>query len=88
MDKILVDQAIRNNPIVAQIIGQQVAREMGMEEEYRALEEAQKMMEGTNPEVNYGSQGGEPRSGNIKTDLGREQADMSVAQRGARRSPL
>ncbi len=87
MAKILVDNATRNNPIIAQIMGEQAAREIGMEQQYQALKAQAGMMETTKPLPQTGSQGGEPRVGNIQSPQGMEMADMNLAQRGQRRMP-
>jgi len=86
--RLLVDNATRNNPIIAQMMGMQVAKEAGMEEEYNAIkmagEEIEKPMQGL-PQT--GSEGGPPRRGNIKTERGMQEADMSLTQGGARSAP-
>ena len=88
MAKILADNATRNNPLIAAIMGEQAAREIGMESQYEALKMQTKMAENTLPPVpKTGSEGGEPREGNIKTQTGREMMDMALSQGGQRRSP-
>lgn len=86
MAKRLVDNVTINSPIVAEILGRQFAKEAGMEDQYEAILQAMKES-GGKAIGGIGSQGGPPREGNIKSALGREQADMSLTQRGARRSP-
>lgn len=86
MAKRLVDNVTINSPIVAEILGMQFAREAGMEEQYAAILQAQKEAGGKQI-GGIGSQGGPPREGNIQTPRGREEADMSLTQRGARRPP-
>jgi|TARA_Y100000310_G_scaffold215180_1_gene216142 hypothetical protein len=84
---ILVDNATRNNPIIAQLMGVQLAREAGFEQEYQALLQ-QGGLEGTIPgQPQTGSQGGQPRVNNQQTPQGINEADLSLAQRGVRRSP-
>lgn len=76
MARLLVDDVTRNHPVFREIMGMQLAREMGMEEEFGALS-AQMQPGGANPPSQIGSQGGPPRQGNIKTETGREQADLT-----------
>lgn len=86
MAKRLVDNVTINSPIVAEILGRQFAQEAGMEQQYEAILQAMKEGGGQGG-GGIGSQGGPPREGNIQTQLGREQADMSLTQGGQRRSP-
>ena len=81
MAKKMADRVTRNNEAVAQLMGIAAAREMGTEDELAALEAA---IGGEKPR-GVGSQGGEPRTGNIKTDLGREFGQEET--RPARMSP-
>lgn len=88
MDKRIVDDVVMNDPVIRQLIATQIAREMGLEEQYKQLETmlGQSNAGAANiPKI--GSQGGEPRQGNIKTSTGMEQMDMSLAQRPIRNSP-
>ena len=86
--KILVDNATRNNPIVAEIMGRQLALEAGMDEQYEALKTEAGRVEGNLPGIpQTGSQGGQAREGNVKTARGRSEADVSLTQGGARRPP-
>ncbi len=87
MTNILVDDATRNNPIIAQIMGENAAREFGMEDQYLALKEATNLTAKELPK-GAGSQGGEPRLGNIKTELGQNMADQNLVARGQRRAPV
>jgi len=87
MANILVDDVTRNDPIIRQIMGQTLAREIGMEDEYNALAmQAQQMEKGINPPPQYGERGGQQREGNIQTQLGREMSDMGE-RRPTRLSP-
>ena len=87
--KRMVDDVVMNDPIIRRLMAIQVAREMGMEEEYTALEEQLGQMEkGLETRPQIGSEGGEPREGNIKTPKGREEIDMSLAQKPRRRRPI
>jgi len=85
MDKRIVDDVILNDPIVKRLIGLQIAQEMGMGEQYQAVEQMMSGQGGISQVPDYGSQGGPPRQGNIQTQTGREQTDMSLAQRPGRR---
>ncbi len=88
MAKILADNATRNNPVIAQIMGEQAVREIGMEEQAQALKEQTDITEKNLPNIpQIGSKGGEPRVGNIKTPQGREMIDLSTQQGGIRRPP-
>jgi hypothetical protein len=85
MDKSIVDSVILNDPIIRRLIAIQTAKEMGMEQQYTELEKALGAPEqGVSTVPKYGSKGGEPRTGNIKTPTGAEQIDMSMAQRPIR----
>ena len=87
MAKILVDNATRNNPIIAEIMGRQLAIEMGMEQQYEAIKAEKAMMEkNLSPSPQIGIRGGEPRTGNVKTPTGREMIDVARTQ-GGQRSP-
>ncbi len=89
MAKILVDNATRNNPLIAEIMGQQAAREIGMEQQYQALKDQAQLLEKSPKGIpQTGSQGGPPRQGNIQSPTGEEMMDMSLAQKGQRRSPV
>lgn len=86
MENILVDNVMRNNPIIAQIMGQHIAQRMGALQEYnQALVGGASPMGAGTPQ--FGSQGGQPREGNIQTPIGQEMSDVSLVQGGARRSP-
>ena len=81
MDNAIVDMAIMTNPMVQQILAMHMARELGMEEELAAMQQSQEQTGGV------GSQGGPPRTGNIKTQAGAEQPDLSLEPKPTRRSP-
>ena len=92
--KRMVDDVVMNDPVIRRLMAIQVAREMGMEQEYTAMEAQLAEMEkglterGLEAVPQTGSQGGEPRMGNIKTPKGREEMDMSLAQRPRRNRPI
>lgn len=83
MDNTIVDTLMKD-PIIMRMMALQLAKERGMEEEYTALEAQLQETEGGG---GVGSQGGEPREGNVKTPLGREMVDMSQERRPTRMSP-
>lgn len=87
MARILADNATRNNPLIAQVMGMQAAKEIGMEQEYEILKSQGSKEQPLSPVPQIGSEGGEPRVGNIKTPLGQEMLDMSLVEGGARRGP-
>lgn len=89
INKRAVDDVIMNDPIIRRLVAIQVAREMGMEDQYLAMEQQLGIMEkGLSTASGAGSQGGPPRTGNIRTPLGQEMADVSLTQGGQRRSPV
>ncbi len=71
-------------PDTIQILAMRYMQERGMEEYMAALKERQALQQS---QGGIGSQGGEPREGNIQTAQGREEADLSLMNRGQRRSP-
>jgi len=85
--RVWISRAMRNDPAFMQLITQTAAEEMGQEEK---LAEIRSMIEGgtkaINPTPKTGSKGGQPRSGNIKTQTGMEQADLA-GYHEPRRSP-
>ncbi len=85
MARKLVDDVTRNNPVVRELMGLTLAQEMGVLEEYQQL--SQQGKGGIKPTPEFGSRGGEPREGNVKTELGREMPDMSLT-REPRRAPV
>ena len=87
--RILADKVSIHSPVVAEMLGVQAAQEMGAMEEYQAIKESRRIAERPQPAIpQFGVEGGEPRVGNIKTPRGREEADMSLVQRGVRRSSV
>lgn len=88
--KLLVDNVIMNDPVIRRLMAIQVAREIGMEQQYTDLEKQLAQMEKQTlksaPET--GKYGGEPRMGNIKTQTGAEMPDMSLTQRPERMSAM
>ncbi len=87
--KLLVDNVIMNDPVIRRLMAIQVAREIGMEQQYTELEKQLAQMEKQTlksaPET--GKYGGEPRTGNIQTQTGAEMPDMSLTQRPGRLPP-
>jgi len=86
MARLLVDDVTRNHPVFRELMGIALAREMGVEDEYKQLAGMEKELTGANPTPQFGSQGGQPREGNVKTEMGREMPDMSLG-REPRRAP-
>lgn len=86
MAALLVDDVTRNHPVFRELMGITLAREMGVEDEYNQMASMEKTAKGINPTPQFGSQGGEPREGNVKTPLGQEMMDMSL-ERPPRRAP-
>jgi len=75
----LVDNVTLNNPIIAQLMGQQLAKEAGFDQEFAAL---QALEEGQTPQNQQAA-----RPSEVVTETGREQSDMSLVQGGQRRAP-
>ena len=77
----MVDEVIMNDPIIRRLVAIQVAREMGMEDQYLALEtQLGQLEEGLSSRPKTGSEGGPPRGGDVRTATGREQTDMSLSE--------
>ena len=81
MARKLVDDVTRNHPVIRQLMGVTLAKEMGLGEEVAQMLQPEG---GTNPTPQFGSEGGEPREANIKTSMGREMVDMSAERRPPR----
>jgi len=86
MARLLVDDVTRNHPVFRELMGMTLAQEMGVVDQYMSLSQGAQGQGGINPTPQFGSQGGQPREGNIKTQAGREQIDMSG--REPRRAPV
>lgn len=90
IDNILAEKIMLQSPEIAAFLGFKAAQKSGMAEELQAYREMQAQT-GMKPEINTGSpigtKGGEPRRGNIKTQTGREQIDVSSSPYG-QRSPV
>lgn len=83
-----VDAVYKEDPIMRRVLAMDAAQEIGMEDKYKSLEASLGQEgEGLNVAPKTGSEGGEPRMGNIKTQRGREEIDMSLAQKPPRRRP-
>ncbi len=85
MDNIVVDDMIYNDPAIRQLMALQSAKERGVQEEYLALVQERKGLE--KQPTGIGSQGGEQRIGNIKTERGAGEIDMSLQPRPQRLPP-
>ena len=82
MDNAVIDRVVFD-PVSLRMLALQNAKERGMEEEYLAIEA---QMQGET-QGGVGSQGGPPRRGNIRTEQGREQVDLSREKKPARLPP-
>lgn len=82
MDSAVIDRIILNDPITLRLLALQNAKERGMEQEYLALEQQAQGAEG-----GVGSEGGPPRRGNIQTEQGAEQVDLSREKKPLRLRP-
>lgn len=79
IDQTWVDNVIRSHPAFPQMVLEAIGEEMGAGDRLAGIEqEMGGQAQGINPSSNIGSQGGEPRTGNIKTSRGREMSDLSV----------
>ena len=85
--RIMVDGVTIYSPTVSQILGARLTKELGLEREVEALKQ-QGLMQEEIQKSGIGSQGGEPRTLNIQTPKGMEEADLALMQRGERRSPM
>jgi hypothetical protein len=76
--RIIVESIKRDDPAFRIMVRQKMAQKMGVEQEIAQIEAAM-AGEGTglNPTPKYGSRGGQPRLGNIKTMAGQQMADQS-----------
>ncbi len=84
----VVEDVVLNDPVIKRLIALHSAKEQGLEQEYTEIEQQlNEMGKGLSTAPQMGSQGGEPRTGNIKTPLGTEMVDMSLQQRPTRLSP-
>lgn len=85
IDNILADKIMLQSPEIAAFLGFKAAQKSGMAEELQAYRD---MNQGQTPEIEtgnpIGSKGGQPRKGNIKTETGREQVDVSNTSYGQR----
>lgn len=78
-DDAWIEMVMRNDPSIVQMIVQIMSQEMGEEDRMAQIQSAVK---GANPTANIGSQGGPPRTGNIQSATGMEQADMGGVRAG------
>lgn len=79
IDQTWVDNVIRSHPAFPQMVLEAIGEEMGASDRLARVEqEMGEQGQGMNEPPQYGSKGGQPRTGNIKTPLGREMADESV----------
>lgn len=87
MVRILVEDITYNHPVFREILAMKFAQEEGTTGEFAQISE---QMGNKVPPISatpqFGSQGGQPREGNIQTPTGMEQVDMSL-QRSPRRAP-
>jgi len=82
IDEILAEQYMLKSPEIAAFLGAKAAGESGMKEELEAYTAATGQGEKLGSQI--GTRGGEPRRGNVKTQTGREQADVSSSPYGVR----
>lgn len=87
IDNILTERIMLQSPEIAQFLGFKAAEKSGMAEELRAYLETQANTKQVKTGNQIGSKGGEPRQGNIKTETGMEQMDVSNSAYG-QRSPM
>jgi len=88
IDNILTEKIMLQSPEIAAFLGFKAAQKSGMADELQAFRE---MQGGATPQITtgsaIGSQGGEPRQGNIKTQTGREMVDVGMTSTGQRTPP-
>lgn len=75
-----VEKVMREHPAVSQLIIEEVGERMGKSDRLAQLQsEMGEAVGSVNPLPQYGVKGGESRTGNIKTESGREMADLASA---------
>ena len=88
MNRRIVEDVVTKDPNIRELIAIRTAREMGMEEDYIAIVEQRKRAEkGLSTVPQTGSEGGAQRIGNVSTEIGAEQIDVSTVQRPRRLPP-
>ncbi len=75
--KVWIETAMRTDPAFRQLIIQTAAEEMGKEEQLAQIQAQMAGSKGLNPVPKIGSEGGQPRTGNIKTPQGINMADIA-----------
>lgn len=89
MNRRIVEDVVTRDPTIRELIAIRTAREMGMEEDYIKIVEQRKQSEkGLSIAPQTGLEGGEPRIGNIKTEEGLNQMDVSLTQSPRRMPPM
>jgi len=88
IDQMMAEQYILQNPDIAMFIGAKVAEKSGLADEFAAWKEQRQQEEGKfqlgRP---IGSKGGEPRTENIQSARGAEEADITKRAGPIRRPP-
>jgi hypothetical protein len=65
--RIFAQNIVRNSPVLMQMMEEKIAQEMDMEDRYRELKAMEQGQRGASPQINFGAQGGPPRSGNVQS---------------------
>jgi len=79
MQKTIAEKVVMTNPLILELIARKAMEQLGMTEEINILEQEVAQQTG-----GVGSQGGPPRTQNIRTPQGREMMDVALTQRGVR----
>jgi len=91
IDNILTERYMFQSPDIAELMQVRAAEKSGMAEDIEALrqkrEQLEKKLKSFPLGSQIGSQGGEPRIANIKTERGFNEADISRTQSGLRSTP-
>ena len=87
IDQIMAEQYMFQSPDIAELMQVRAAEKSGMFEDIQALKQRRMELEKKVKEfrlgAQFGSQGGEPRTGNIQSPFGQEQAGYQRGQRVA-----
>jgi hypothetical protein len=88
IDEILAEKYLLQSPDIAQLIEIRAAEKSGMAQDLQALQAqktaAEQRLKRFPLGNQLGSRGGEPRTGNIQTEMGQNMADVAMTQGGVR----
>jgi len=94
MTKVKVDEILKTNPVLNEMLGREALKYLGMDAELQALEAETQNRQMIGESLGKaqvpgqpGARGGEPRKENIQNDESYQMADMMMSQMGQRRPP-